>query len=272
VHYYLSDHLGSTNVVVSAAGVIEEESDYYPFGTEVVVAGPGTNELKFTGKRRDTESQLDYFGARYYSNVFGRFLTPDWATKAVSVPYADFNNPQSLNLYGYVNNNPIGHVDKDGHSSDADKDKKLPKPDAQHDHAITLRYVEGQNGNRYGHVTVQIDNGPEVGYGPVKDMTKTEVLENKAVPGKVEPRADGVKTKDQVTIHVTADGAKAAQATVDSVTKNPGNYLVSGNSCVNFGENVASSAGAKVPNDLKPSSLINDIRQQQYKDNSVQTH
>jgi len=72
VHYYLSDHLGSTSIVAGAAGAIEEESDYYPFGTEVVVTG-GVNELKFTGKRRDTESQLDYFGARYYSNIFGRF-------------------------------------------------------------------------------------------------------------------------------------------------------------------------------------------------------
>jgi RHS repeat-associated protein len=75
VHYYLSDHLGSTGIVASSTGTIEEESDYYPFGTEVVVTG-GVNELKFTGKRRDTESQLDYFGARYYASTFGRFTCP----------------------------------------------------------------------------------------------------------------------------------------------------------------------------------------------------
>jgi hypothetical protein len=40
VHYYLSDHLGSTSIVASAAGIVEEESDYYPFGTEVIVTGP----------------------------------------------------------------------------------------------------------------------------------------------------------------------------------------------------------------------------------------
>jgi RHS repeat-associated protein len=115
VHYYLSDHLGSTSVVVSAAGALEEESDYYPFGTEVIVTGPGANELKFTGKRRDTESQLDYFGARYYSNAYGRFLTPDWAAKAIAVPYADFGDPQSLNLYSYVRNNSLAKNDPDGH-------------------------------------------------------------------------------------------------------------------------------------------------------------
>jgi RHS repeat-associated protein len=115
VHYYLSDHLGSTSIVASSTGTIEEESDYYPFGTEVIVAGPGTNELKFTGKRRDTESQLDYFGARYYSNVLGRFSSPDWSAKPVSIPYADLKNPQTLTQYAYVRNSPNSFVDKDGH-------------------------------------------------------------------------------------------------------------------------------------------------------------
>jgi len=117
VHYYLSDHLGSTSIVASAGGTVEAESDYYPFGTEVIVTGPGANELKFTGKRRDTESQLDYFGARYYSNVFGRFMKPD-------EPFADQDSQdaQSWNLYVYAANNPIryndptgaSHVDEDG--------------------------------------------------------------------------------------------------------------------------------------------------------------
>jgi RHS repeat-associated protein len=109
VHYYLSDHLGSTSIVASAAGTVEEESDYYPFGTEAIVTGPGTNELKFTGKRRDMESQLDYFGARYYSNWSGRFETPD-------IPFADQHreNPQSWNLYAYSLNNPLKFVDPTG--------------------------------------------------------------------------------------------------------------------------------------------------------------
>jgi RHS repeat-associated protein len=114
VHYYLSDHLGSTSIVASVAGAIEEESDYYPFGTEVAVTG-GVNELKFTGKRRDTESQLDYFGARYYSNVMGRWTSPDWSARPVPVPYANVDDPQSLNLYSYVRNNPIWRADVDGH-------------------------------------------------------------------------------------------------------------------------------------------------------------
>ncbi len=55
------------------------------------------------------------FGARYYGSSLGRFMTPDWAAKPVTVPYAHFGNPQSLNLYSYVQNNPTTVGDPDGH-------------------------------------------------------------------------------------------------------------------------------------------------------------
>jgi hypothetical protein len=45
----------------------------------------------------------------------GRFMTPDWEGKPTNVPYADFGNPQSLNLYSYVENNPTTTLDLDGH-------------------------------------------------------------------------------------------------------------------------------------------------------------
>jgi RHS repeat-associated protein len=73
------------------------------------------NLYKFTGKERDTESSLDQFGARYYASSMGRFMTPDWAPKPMAVPYANFGNPQSLNLYSYVENNPTTVGDPDGH-------------------------------------------------------------------------------------------------------------------------------------------------------------
>jgi hypothetical protein len=49
------------------------------------------------------------------SEVMGRFMSPDWASEPEAVPYANLSNPQSLNLYGYVGNNPLSRVDKDGH-------------------------------------------------------------------------------------------------------------------------------------------------------------
>jgi len=60
------------------------------------------------------------FGARYYGSSLGRFMIPDWAAKPTNVPYAIFVNPQSLNLYSYVNNNPTTTRDPDGHVAGVD--------------------------------------------------------------------------------------------------------------------------------------------------------
>ena len=68
-----------------------------------------------TGKERDTETGLDYFGARYFSGAQGRFTSPDWSAKPQPVPYANLQDPQTLNLYSYVRNNPLSKPDLDGH-------------------------------------------------------------------------------------------------------------------------------------------------------------
>jgi len=115
VSYYFSDHLKTASVVTDSLGNIRSESDYYPWGGELQFTSNDSNHFKFTGKERDAETNLDYFGARYYSNGLGRFVTPDWAAKATTVPYADFGNPQSLNLYGFVGGNPASKADPDGH-------------------------------------------------------------------------------------------------------------------------------------------------------------
>jgi RHS repeat-associated protein len=70
-----------------------------------------------TGKERDQESNNDYFSARYYGSSMGRFLSPDWSAKVEPVPYAKLDDPQSLNLYAYVGNNPLTSIDPDGHCS-----------------------------------------------------------------------------------------------------------------------------------------------------------
>jgi RHS repeat-associated protein len=96
--------------VASAVGAVEEESDYYPFGTEVVVIGPGANHYKFTGKERDAETGLDDFGARYYTLNMGRFMSPDPSGLLAQKPAY----PGSWNLYGYAMNNPLIFIDPTG--------------------------------------------------------------------------------------------------------------------------------------------------------------
>jgi RHS repeat-associated protein len=115
VFYYFSDHLKTASVITDSIGVIKAESDYYPWGGELKFVDADPNHYKFTGKERDTETQLDYFGARYYSNRLGRFITPDWSQVIVPVPYANFGDPQTLNQYSYVRGLPTTKADLDGH-------------------------------------------------------------------------------------------------------------------------------------------------------------
>ena len=115
VFYYFSDHLKTASVITDSAGVIKAESDYYPWGGELQFVNNDTNDYKFTGKKRDIETGLDYFRARYYSNGLGRWVSADWSHTPVPVPYADFADPQSLNLYSYVRGLPTSRIDADGH-------------------------------------------------------------------------------------------------------------------------------------------------------------
>ena len=55
-----------------------------------------TDASRFTGKERDAESGLDYFGARYYGGALGRFGSRDWSAIPQAVPSADLSDPQSL--------------------------------------------------------------------------------------------------------------------------------------------------------------------------------
>ena len=52
---------------------------------------------------------------RYLSSAQGRWMSPDWCATPQAIPYDDLSDPQSLNLYGYVRNNPLGRADADGH-------------------------------------------------------------------------------------------------------------------------------------------------------------
>lgn len=122
VRYLTADQLGTTRVITDGAKAVKARCDYMPFG-QVLLANQSTGQRsvipeyacgedvrqKFTGKERDAETGLDYFGARYMSATQGRFTSPD-------APFADQSptNPQSWNLYSYGRNNPLRLVDPDG--------------------------------------------------------------------------------------------------------------------------------------------------------------
>jgi RHS repeat-associated protein len=109
LHFYLNDPLGTRRAQTDYAGVIEQTCASLPFGDGESCLPTPTEHL-FTGKERDTESGNDYFGARYYASSMGRFMSPDPS----QLYYADPTNPQSLNLYSYVLNNPLINIDPTG--------------------------------------------------------------------------------------------------------------------------------------------------------------
>jgi RHS repeat-associated protein len=128
LHFAIADPLGTKRVqaVITALNGAAQWDEYcysLPFGNNIGntrqtnCQGPGVDatEHHFTGKERDTESGNDYFEARYYSSSMGRFMSPDWSAKEEPVPYAVLTDPQSLNLYSYVGNNPLAKADADGH-------------------------------------------------------------------------------------------------------------------------------------------------------------
>jgi len=115
-YFAFNDWLGTKRAELTPDGCLSTFGSL-PFGDMQNTLGncSDATENHFTGKERDTESGLDYFGARYYGSSTGRFMSPDWAAKAAPIPYAKLDNPQSLNLYSYVLNNPLSKADPDGH-------------------------------------------------------------------------------------------------------------------------------------------------------------
>jgi len=127
VYYYYADHLGSTRSVVNVNpsnsptdGSICMEVDYLPYGTENTPANftgscssPPPFRYRFTGYERDIETATatnqgnDYAFARFYNSRLGRFMSGDPLDGHI-------DDPQTLNHYSYVRNNPVNLLDPSG--------------------------------------------------------------------------------------------------------------------------------------------------------------
>jgi RHS repeat-associated protein len=105
MEWYLSDHLGSTTLLINESGLEVERTEYYPYGQ---VQSGGLEKYGFTGQENDIDTGLMYYGARYYSPEYRVFVQPD---TLLPDPY----NPQYLNRYAYALNNPVKYTDPSGH-------------------------------------------------------------------------------------------------------------------------------------------------------------
>jgi len=228
VAYLTTDHLGSPRINTDSTATVTSRHDYHPFGEEITTTArsnhpdytPDTVRKQFTGYERDTETSLDLTGARYYRKDIGRFLSVD----PILIDYSRTIDPQRINGYVYVRNNPLKYVDPDGMDLKLAAGMKKSDQDRIIKHAIKLyRKESGRKALEQldkSKTTYEIRNGK-------LDTTTNPDGSKTAVFGRTEPDSANFKMKTDpsgkatsidttnVTVGVTLDLAKFDQTLRD---------------------------------------------------------
>ena len=103
LYFYINDHLGTPQRLITGEGTVVWQAAALPFGRTQVQLGTVQNNLRFPGQYFDAETGLHYNWNRYYDPETGRYLSPD-----------PIGLEGGLNLYAYVENDPVNWVDKEG--------------------------------------------------------------------------------------------------------------------------------------------------------------
>ena len=126
IYYNHSDHLNSTSVLTNEKGQLVELLDYFPFGDDRfhVQLDSFSSKVRYTGHKFDEEIRLTYANARYYDSQMKRWMQQDPAF--IFLGSSDYkknigkelnqiiSDPQQLNSYSYVTNNPLIFIDPSG--------------------------------------------------------------------------------------------------------------------------------------------------------------
>ena len=108
LHWVGADHLGGTVRVMDSSFTALDGMRYRPYGEDRDTGTALVTDRKFTGQTEDESAGLYWYASRAYDPAIGRFVSPD---PIVPVP----GNPQALNRYSYVYNNPLRYTDPSGH-------------------------------------------------------------------------------------------------------------------------------------------------------------
>lgn len=229
IEWLVTDQLGTPRMVLDKSGTLAnvKRHDYLPFGEEITgtqglrSTTPGYNapdgvRQKFTQQERDSETGLDYFGARYYASVQGRFTSCDPLLASGRI-----EAPQTWNRYAYSLNSPLRYVDPTGMfewdaslgGSAADKDvsEKIRKKRLEIRAAITkanealrsgkLNSIQSSNLetalNSYG--TEGIKNGVTLALGTVTKNASAETGFNKSKSIEFDPNTGNSTANVTVT-------------------------------------------------------------------------
>ena len=121
LRYEMSNHLGSSALELDQNAQLISYEEYYPYGGSSYTAGRNLAETslkryRYSGKERDDETGLYYYGARYYAPWMGRWMSCD--------PLGNFDHH---NLYMFTRGDPIGAVDTNGLATSPNKDSQKSK-------------------------------------------------------------------------------------------------------------------------------------------------
>ena len=109
VTFLHGDHLGSASAETNDSyGVKLAEMRYSPWGETYYQSAALSTDKQFTGQRQESGFGVYDYGARFYSPLFGMFISPDSIVPGAA-------DPQNLNRYSYSRNNPLKYIDPSGH-------------------------------------------------------------------------------------------------------------------------------------------------------------
>jgi len=98
--------------MTDSSGQIVNSYDYDVYGSIISSSENTENDVNFTGHKNDPETGLTYMKSRYYDASLCRFISAD--TMGVRLI-----NPQTMNRYSYVVNDPVNFIDPDGHEGES---------------------------------------------------------------------------------------------------------------------------------------------------------
>lgn len=113
IRYQYTNHLGSVSLELGQDGQLLSYEEYTPYGATSYFFAKIPKRYRFTGKERDKESGLYYYGARYYAPGIARWISCD------PIGLAD-----GVNLYLYVHSNPVNYIDPTGTGTTPKKNAK----------------------------------------------------------------------------------------------------------------------------------------------------
>lgn len=282
--YYHGDHLGTARVMTNGTGYPVWASTFLPFGEEWQQPTPvTTNHYKFTGKERDAETNLDYFGARYFSSGLGRWMSPDWAATPANVPYAILSDPQSLNLYSYVRNKATAAIDVDGHDSlaisfddyEAEGPLGIHYPYTGHGAVVTIDSKGKTHGYEYGRydkaqkgIVRELKTGPVVmkngkpTIASLKRLLSGIAKQEKDYKGSMSAAYYKMSDANTHKVDAYADNRESQNSDPNRPSYNTG-IFGKANNCGTFVRDAVGAGGVNTSDasgDIRPTAIVGDLQ------------